>query len=376
MAVILHYCNILDKAQWFIPCPQCFWRLFPSRWKHSWPCCSWPSGPLWAPVGAWAGSTKNPSTKPCKTPGLHSALCPGKWLHFLISASWFWTSYFFSPGCLLPPSMLQPHLFCLPDLAIGPLWPSKQGNGLAQPLVCRMDWNTEFALYLQSPRTIKTPQRGIVFLHFCYPVGWNPPSSELCAGWHLRTRPGLVPHVHAGHRCCCWSAGQPLGPSATPLWPPCLHPYVHWPAAVPHCPWQSSRATVTPCCERRQRNATATPSPNGLELLVLWGHALIPGFLLLSSTVLVVPGHWLQHPHCSPLVTSSASKFTSVLPEASKRVMEQVGLNVLGSEFHHRCYCNFRQLENCKLGPLSLRLCFSFYDPLEENEFPGLNSCL
>lgn len=309
------------------------------------------------------------------------ALCsvPREVAPLMVWATSFGTSFFFHPW-LPPPSfpaptqLVLPSHWGLPDLAIGPLWPSEQGNGLAQPLICKMDWNTEFAPYLQSPRTIKTPQRGIVFLHFCYSVGWNPQSSELCAGWHLRTHPGLVPHVQAGHRCCCWSAGQPLGPSATPLWPPCLHHYIQWPAAFPLCPWQSSQATVTPCCERRQRNATATCSPSGLELLVLQGHALIPGFLLLSSTVLVVPG--LQHPQGSPLVTSSGSKFTSVLPEASKRVMEQVGLNVLGSEFHHRCCCNFRQLENCKLGPLSLGLCFSFYDPLEENEFPGLSSCL
>lgn len=90
--------------------------------------------------------------------------------------------------------------------------------------------------------------------------------------------------------------------------------------------------------------------------------------------------HWCQDfsiPRAlPPLVTSSGSKFTPFLPEASERVMEQVGWNVLGSEFHCRCWCNFRQLKNCKLGPLSLRLCFPFYDPLEENEFPGLSSSL
>lgn len=86
---------------------------------------------------------------------------------------------------------------------------------------------------------------------------------------------------------------------------------------------------------------------------------------------------WCQHTDlCFPLVTSSGSKFTSLLPEASERVMGKVGWSMLGAEFHCRCYCNFRQLENCKLGPLSLRLCFSFYDPLEENEFPRLSSCL
>lgn len=100
IAVILHYCNILDKAQWFIPSPQCLWRLFPSRWKCSWPCCSWPLGPLWAPVGARAGSTKHPSTsgstRPCHRPGLHSALCPEKWLHFLLWDGSFGTSFLFS----------------------------------------------------------------------------------------------------------------------------------------------------------------------------------------------------------------------------------------------------------------------------------------
>lgn len=193
IAVILHYCHILDRAQWFIPSPQCFWRLFPSRWKHSWPCCSRPLGPLWAPNLAKGLAC--------------TQLCAQR------SGSTFW----FEPADLghhyfstLPPSLLVlPSHWGLSDLAIGPLWPSKQGNALAQPLVCKMDWNTEFALYLQSPRTIKTPQRGIVFLHFCYSVGWNPQSSELCADWHLRTRPGLVPHVHTGHRCCFGQLGGP-----------------------------------------------------------------------------------------------------------------------------------------------------------------------
>lgn len=283
-----------------MPSPQCFWRLFPSPWKHSWPCCSWPLGALWAPVGARAGSTKHPSTsggtKPCPRPGLHSALCPEKWLHFLVWASSFGTSFFFQPwlpllSFLAPTLPVLPSHWGLPPLQLDPCDPLSREMALAQPLVCKMDWNTEFAPYLQSPRTIKTPQRGIVFLHFCYSVDWNPQSSELCAGWHLRTHPGLVPHVQAGHRCCCWSAGQPLGPSATPLWPPCLH-YVHWPAAFPHCPWQSSQATVTP--ERRQRNATAPRSPSGLEILVLQGTWSKVSF----CSPALVPG--LQHPQGSP----------------------------------------------------------------------------
>lgn len=245
------------------------------------------------------------------------------------SAFWFEPAdlghHYFSA---LPPSLLVlPSHWGLPDLAIGPLWPSKQGNALAQPLVCKMDWNTEFALYLQSPRTIQTPQRGIVFLHFCYSVGWNPQSGELCAGWHLRTHPGLVPHVHTGHRCCF---GQLDGP------------WDHLPplSGLPVCTITFTDQLLSlialdkapkPHSPRAMRGDKEMPQPLSLPMaLSFWCPE--PGFpsaLQHSSQC----QDRLQHPQWSPLVTSSGSEFASVLPEASERVMEQVGRACLDQNF-------------------------------------------
>lgn len=138
IAVILHYCNILDKAQWFIPSPQCFWRLFPSQWKLSWPCCLWPLGPLWAPVEA--PNIPAPVAAPNLAQGLACTLRSG-------STFWFDPAdvghhFSFSPGCLLPPSLLQLCLFSLltgasPTLQLDPCDPPSREMALLNPLFAK-----------------------------------------------------------------------------------------------------------------------------------------------------------------------------------------------------------------------------------------------
>ena len=128
IAVILHYCNILDKAQWFILSPRCFRRLcFSPDGSTADPAAQDPWEPCRLPLGACRSLSRTVRkaswiTAPNITErhGLHSSLRPEKhmlkWLHFLISQL-ICNLIFFNPDCLLPPSVLLPDLFCL---RIGP----------------------------------------------------------------------------------------------------------------------------------------------------------------------------------------------------------------------------------------------------------------
>lgn len=128
MAVILHYSNILDKTQWFILSPHCLRRLcFSPSGSTADPAAPDPWDPCRLAVGAWRSLSRTVrksswTTAPNVTEGhgLHSPLWPEKrtlkWLHFLISQM-ICNLIFFSPRCLLPPSVLLPYLFCI---RIGP----------------------------------------------------------------------------------------------------------------------------------------------------------------------------------------------------------------------------------------------------------------
>ena len=121
IAVILHYCNILDKAQWFILSPLCFRRL------------------CFSPSGSTADPAAHDPWDPCRLPLVHVGLSQGQTgrpvqhqtlrkdracFHLCgqgsacLSNSAFWlvswhNLIFFNPDCLLLPSVLLPHLPCL-----------------------------------------------------------------------------------------------------------------------------------------------------------------------------------------------------------------------------------------------------------------------
>lgn len=74
----------------------------------------------------------------------------------------------FNPDCLFPPPVLLSHLFHLLDTFLA------SQLDLCDPLSWEealLKQRTKFVLYFQSLRTTRIPQRGIVFLLFCYSVG-------------------------------------------------------------------------------------------------------------------------------------------------------------------------------------------------------------
>lgn len=132
IAVVLHYCNILDKAQWFILSPHCFRRLcFSPDGSTADPAAHDPWDPCRLPVGACRSLSRtvsqegqlNSSTKTAERYSLHSSLQPEKHmlksLHLLISQL-ICNLIFFNPDCLLPPSVSYPTCFAF---TLGPRQP-------------------------------------------------------------------------------------------------------------------------------------------------------------------------------------------------------------------------------------------------------------